>query len=443
MNAEVRQIKTNAELALAQAYSAEKARLPGDRKVVALRDAAAARFDALGLPHRRVEEWKYTDLRALIREAKPIAGAPNAAGKARAKDAGKVIGDMDARRVVFVDGTFVPELSDLANLSPGLTIRSMAQALAEGDALVADRLGKVMPADGEGVIALNTALMRDGAVIHVAKGATLERPIHLVFAATGDKAASVFTRSLVVIEQGARAMVVESHDASAGHQVNTALELVVGDNAHVDHIKITSGPSDLVHVSSLMAAIGANARFNDFAFNIGGGVVRNQTFVRFDGEGTHAGLRGASLLKGKQHIDSTLVVDHQAGGCQSREVFAAVLDDESRGVFQGKIVVRQRAQKTDARMMTRALLLSDEAEADNKPELEIFADDVQCGHGATSGALDEGLKFYLMARGIPEPEAEALLVQAFVGEAIEGIEHAGLRDALMEQVVGWLRSRGS
>ena len=443
MNAEVRQIKTNAELALAQAYSAEKARLPGDRKVVALRDAAAARFDALGLPHRRVEEWKYTDLRALIREAKPIAGAPDAAGKARAKDAGKVIGDMDARRVVFVDGTFVPELSDLANLSPGLTIRSMAQALAEGDALVADRLGKVMPADGEGVIALNTALMRDGAVIHVAKGATLERPIHLVFAATGDKAASVFTRSLVVIEQGARAMVVESHDASAGHQVNTALELVVGDNAHVDHIKITSGPSDLVHVSSLMAAIGANARFNDFAFNIGGGVVRNQTFVRFDGEGTHAGLRGASLLKGKQHVDSTLVVDHQAGGCQSREVFATVLDDESRGVFQGKIVVRQHAQKTDARMMTRALLLSDEAEADNKPELEIFADDVQCGHGATSGALDEGLKFYLMARGIPETEAEALLVQAFVGEAIEGIEHAGLRDALMEQVVGWLRSRGS
>jgi Fe-S cluster assembly protein SufD len=443
MNAEVRQIKTNAELALAQAYSAEKARLPGDRKVVALRDAAAARFDALGLPHRRVEEWKYTDLRALIREAKPIAGAPDAAGKARAKDAGKLIGDMDARRVVFVDGTFVPELSDLANLSPGLTIRSMAQALTEGDALVADRLGKVMPADGEGVIALNTALMRDGAVIHVAKGATLEQPIHLVFAATGDRAASVFTRSLVVIEQGARAMVVESHDASAGHQVNTALELVVGDNAHVDHIKITSGPSDLVHVSSLMAAIGANARFNDFAFNIGGGVVRNQTFVRFDGEGTHAGLRGASLLKGKQHVDSTLVVDHQAGGCQSREVFATVLDDESRGVFQGKIVVRQHAQKTDARMMTRALLLSDEAEADNKPELEIFADDVQCGHGATSGALDEGLKFYLMARGIPESEAEALLVQAFVGEAIEGIEHAGLRDALMEQVVGWLRSRGS
>jgi Fe-S cluster assembly protein SufD len=442
MNAELRSVKTSAEQAFTQAYQAAKGKLPGDRKVVALREAAAARFDALGLPHRRVEEWKYTDLRALMREALPIAGPPDAAGLARAKNAGRLAGDMDARRIVFVDGRFVAELSDLAGLSAGLSIRSMAQALAGGDPLVADRLGKVVPADREGVVALNTALMGDGAVIHVAKGATLERPIHLVFAATGQTPASVFTRSLIVIEQGARAMLVESHEAAAGHQVNTALELVVGEGAHVDHIKITSGPDDLVHVSSLMAAIGANARFNDFAFNIGGGVVRNQTFVRFDGEGTLAGLRGASLLKGKQHVDSSMLVDHKAGGCQSREVFATVLDDQSRGVFQGKIVVQPQAQKTDARMMTRALLLSDEAEADSKPELEIFADDVQCGHGATSGALDEELKFYLMARGIPEVEAEALLVQAFVGEAIEGIEHAGLRDALMEQVVAWLKARG-
>jgi Fe-S cluster assembly protein SufD len=197
-----------------------------------------------------------------------------------------------------------------------------------------------------------------------------------------------------------------------------------------------------MHVSSLMAAIGAGARFNDFTYNAGGGVVRNQLFVRFDGEGTLANIRGASLLRGRQHADTTLVVDHKVGGCQSREVFKAVLDDESRGVFQGKIIVRPKAQKTDARMMTQALLLSDEAEADNKPELEIFADDVQCGHGATSGALDENLKFYLMARGIPEPEAESLLVQAFVGDAVEGIEHAGLRDALMEHVVAWLKARG-
>jgi Fe-S cluster assembly protein SufD len=441
MNAELRSVKTAAEQALADAYVAAKAKLPGDRKVAALRDAAAARFEALGLPHRRVEEWKYTDLRALLGDAKPLAGAPDEAAKNLAKQAGKLIGDIDARRVVFVNGVFAPDLSDLDNFSAGLTIRSMAAALTAGDSIVAEHLGKVATPDRESVVELNTALMRDGALIHVAKGATVDRPIHLVFAATGDKPASMFTRSLVVIEQGARAMLVESHDATAGQQVNTALELVVGDNAHVDHIKITGGPDDLIHVSSLMATVGAHARFNDFAFNIGGGVVRNQTFIRFDGEGTLAGLRGTSLLKGKQHVDSTLLVDHKASGCQSREVFATVLDDESRGVFQGKIVVRQHAQQTDARMMTRALLLSDEAEADSKPELEIFADDVQCGHGATTGALDEDLKFYLMARGIPEIEAESLLIQAFVGEAIEGIEHAGLRDALMAQVVAWLRKR--
>jgi Fe-S cluster assembly protein SufD len=441
MNAELRSVKTAAEQALTDAYAAAKGRLPGDRRVAALRDAAAARFEAIGLPNRRVEEWKYTDLRAVLGDAKPLAGAPDEAAKTRAKQAGKLIGDMDARRVVFVDGMFAPDLSDLDNFSNGLTIRSMAEALTAGDAMVAEHLGKVATPDREGVIDLNTALMRDGAFIHVAKGATVERPIHLVFAATGGKPASVFTRSLVVVEQGARAMIVESHDAVAGHQVNTALELVVGDQAHVDHIKITGGPDDLVHVSSMMAAVGANARFNGFAFNIGGGVVRNQTFIRFDGKGTVAGLRGTSLLKRKQHVDSTLLVDHKAPGCQSREVFATVLDDEARGVFQGKIVVRQDAQQTDARMMTRALLLSDEAEADSKPELEIFADDVQCGHGATSGALDDELKFYLMARGIPEIEAESLLVQAFVGEAIEGIEHAGLREALMEQVVRWLQAR--
>ena len=163
-------------------------------------------------------------------------------------------------------------------------------------------------------------------------------------------------------------------------------------------------------------------------------MARNQLFLRFDGEGTVANIRGASLLKGRQHADTTLVVDHAAGDCQSREVFKTVLDDESRGVFQGKIIVRPHAQKTDAKMTTHALLLSEDAEADNKPELEIFADDVQCGHGATAGALDEDLLFYLMARGIPQKEAEALLIQAFVGEAIEGIEHAGLREALIEAV---------
>jgi Fe-S cluster assembly protein SufD len=236
-------------------------------------------------------------------------------------------------------------------------------------------------------------------------------------------------------------MLVESHECRNSYQVNAVLELAVGDEAHVDHIKIFGSANDATLVSTLMAAIGARVRFNDFTFTTGGAVVRNQMFLRFDGEGSLAGIRGASLLRGKQHADNTLVLDHKAGGCQSREVFKTVLDGESRGIFQGKIIVRPKAQKTDAKMITQALLLSENAEADNKPELEIFADDVQCGHGATTGALDGDIKFYLMARGIPEKEAETLLVQAFVGEAIEGIEHAGMRDALVERVSAWLNAR--
>jgi Fe-S cluster assembly protein SufD len=236
-------------------------------------------------------------------------------------------------------------------------------------------------------------------------------------------------------------MLVESHLGSGEHQVNTALELHVGEEAHVDHVKITGGGAGALHISTLMAAIGAHARFNEFLFTAGAAVVRNQLFVRFDGEGAIAGIRGASLLNGRQHADTTLVADHAVPACTSREMFKSVLDGEGRSVFQGKIIVRPHAQKTDAKMATHALLLSDTAEADNKPELEIFADDVQCGHGATSGELDEDLLFYLQARGIPAKEAEALLIQAFVGEAVEGIEHAGLRDALMDQVVAWLKAR--
>jgi Fe-S cluster assembly protein SufD len=279
-------------------------------------------------------------------------------------------------------------------------------------------------------------------VIEVAAGATMTRPIHLVFVNSPGEGAAVFARSLAVVGKGARAMLVESHEGGGEHQVNAALEFEVGDEAHVDHVKITGAGAGALHVSTLMAAVGARARFNEFLFTTGGTVVRNQLFVRFAGPDSIAHICGASLLRGRQHADTTLVAEHAVTGGTSREVFKSVLDDESRGVFQGKIIVRPHAQKTDAKMATHALLLSETAEADNKPELEIFADDVQCGHGATSGDLDEDLLFYLKARGIPPKEAEALLIQAFVGEAVEGIEHAGLRDALMGEVVAWLGERG-
>jgi Fe-S cluster assembly protein SufD len=441
MNADVRQIRTAAETALVESFAAAKGRLPGNGDIAARREAAFHRFEQHGLPHRRIEEWKYTDLRALMREAKPLAEPPLAAAKGRAKSAG-VLGDFDVRRLVFVDGAFVPELSDLSR-EPGLTIGSLADALTRGEPEVIARLGVPGAADGDVAYALNTAFMGDGAVIVVAQGAQVARPIQLVFFYGSERAATVFARSLVVIEDGGSLTLLESHEGPDGvdYQTNSALNLIVGHGARADHVKIGREGARALHVSTLTATIGRDAQLRDFTFTRGGAVVRNQLFVHCTGAGTTLSLNGANLLRGQQHVDNTLVLDHAVGGCASREVFKSVLDDESRAVFQGKIIVRPDAQKTDARMMTQALLLSENAEADNKPELEIFADDVQCGHGATSGAIDENLKFYLMARGIPEKEAEALLIESFVGEAIDAIAHEGVKHVLMEAARQWLAVR--
>jgi len=442
MTAEITPIKTAAESHLAEAFAAFRGGFADDA-VAARREAAFRRFEVQGLPHRRVEEWKYTDLRALMRDAKPLAAAPDANAKARAKSAGNIFAAVNARRIVFVDGALVPELSDLAALEPGVKISSLADALGDGSSELTKRLAAASPAEGDVAYELNTAFMGDGAIVEVAAGVKAARPLHLVFVYGAQRAAAVFSRSLVTVGAGAGLALLESHEGPHGvdYQINTALDLVVGDGARLSRIKVNAEGDTALHLATLSATIGANASVSDFAFLSGGLVVRNQLFVRCAGAATTLDLGGASLLRGKQHGDTTLMVDHAAGGCQGRELFKSVLDGGSRGVFQGKIIVRPGAQKTDSRMMTRALLLSEDAEADNKPELEIFADDVQCGHGATSGALDENLKFYLMARGIPEKEAEALLIQSFVGEAIDTVPHEGVRDALAAATLRWLKGR--
>jgi Fe-S cluster assembly protein SufD len=435
---EVTPIRTTAEAHLAEAFAALRSGLSHDA-VAARREAAFRRFEAQGLPHRRVEEWKYTDLRTLMRDVKPLAGAPDADTKARAKSAGRIFSATGARRIVFVDGVLVPELSDLADVEPGLKISSLSDVLSRR--ALTEWLAAAGPAEGDVAYALNTAFMGDGAVIEIA--AEIARPLHLVFFHGADCANAVFSRSLVVLGEGAGVTLLETHEGPDGvdYQVNTALDLVVGDRARLDRIKVNAEGNAALHLATLSATIGAKSHVSDFTFLTGGHVVRNQLFVRCDGPGASLHLGGASLLKGRQHGDATLLVDHAAGGCQGRELYKSVLDGAARGVFQGKIIVRPDAQKTDARMMARALLLSDQAEADNKPELEIFADDVQCGHGATSGALDANLKFYLMSRGIPEKDAEALLIQSFVGEAIDTVGQAAVRDALMAATEQWLAGR--
>lgn len=405
-----------------------------------LRRAARDAFAAHGLPHRRVEEWKYTDLRALLRSAAPLAAPLDAAAEAEGKF--RAVDFPGARRILFVNGQLSRAHSDLAGLEPGLTVVPLASALAGGKGAV-EKLGTLAPQRYDGVLALNTALADEGLVIRVEAGAILERPLHVAHVFTLDAPAATFTRRLLDVGAGARFTLVESFQGRAGvaYQVNDALELFAADEAHVDYVRLQEESAQALHFATLMAETGHKTQLHTFSLTTGALASRVSLYGRFAGTHAHAGLRGATLLKDRQHADITLLLDHAVADCESRELFKTVLADEARGVFQGKIVVRPDAQKTDGRMMSQALLLGETAEMDNKPELEIFADDVQCGHGATAGDLDEDLLFYLMARGIPAKEAEGLLIQAFVGEAIEFVEDEGLREALIARAEDWLKAR--
>ena len=382
-----------------------------------------------------MEEWKYTDLRVLMREAKPLAGP---AGKPAA-GAVPALSSVAADTIAVVNGRYEPPWGHAKLTDPNVTVSELFEFLADNPN---GRMGEV-PGGNDVAYWLNTAFMSGGVALRVKRGAPATKPIHLAHVFSGGEAAAMYPRSVVIVEPGAALTLIESFSGPEGidYQVNSALELVIGDGARVDHIKLGYDGGAALRISTLGVRVGAKATYKDFCFTLGGAVVRNQTFVRFAGEGSDGFIDGANLLKGRQHVDNTLVISHAVGRCLSRERFKSVLDGESHAIFQGKIIVEPHAQKTDGKMMTRALLLSDTAEADNKPELEIFADDVVCGHGATAGALDEGLKFYLMSRGIPAAEAEALLVQAFVGEVVEEIAHQPLREAVMFAALKWLGSR--
>lgn len=427
--------KTDTGRALSDAFAAACDRLPAAGKVEALEA-----YERTGMPHRRIEDWKYTDLRVLIREVLPLAAAPDAAALKRAEAALKAAAIDGARRLVLVDGAFAPQLSEIGGLEKGVRARPLREVLNDG-ALQAQlfSLDTSNP-----MVALNSAMLTDGVVIEVADGTVLSQPLHIVHIAAGATASSMFTRSLLRLGSNASATLVESYlaaDGAKGYQAHDSLVIAVGDNSRLDHVRLVEDAADAVNISSSVVTLGAHAHFNTFGLTSGAAVSRYQATIAFAGEDSKVETNGVNLLKGRQHADTTLLMDHAVPNCASREVFRAVLDDSAHSVFQGRIIVRPDAQKTDAKMMTRALLLSDDAEADNKPELEIFADDVTCGHGATSGALDESLLFYLRARGLPEKDAQALLIQAFVGEAIESIASDALRDIATATAERWLEAR--
>lgn len=435
--------KSGGESAVATQFARALPHLPGGRNMARLRERAFDAFAREGLPHRRIEDWKYTDLRSLMGEVLPVTTAPDQGALDRAAKALKARSLDGVRRLVLVDGVFSTAMSDLAAVEGGLTVRSLASVLADDqnihDLLVSDDAG------AGPMFALNSALMSDGVVIDIAKDASPSRPLHIIHIASNAVPAASYTRSLLRVGANVNVTLVESFFAAGGvpaYQVNDAMMIAIGDGARLDHVRLMEDAREALNISTLKVVLGRNASFNAFNLTGGGAVSRYQAALRFDGEGSRAQTYGVNLLNGTQHGDTTLVVDHAVPHCASREMFRAVLDDRARSVFQGKIIVRPDAQKTDGKMDTRALLLSDEAEADNKPELEIFADDVTCGHGATAGALDESLLFYLRARGLSESEAQSLLIQAFAGEAIESIVDDRLRDAATQAAVRWLEARG-
>lgn len=427
--------KTGNGRAVSDLFASAEGRLPGSPGVSAVRREAFETYERLGLPHRRIEEWKYTDLRALVGEVLPLAAAPDAAALKRAADAVKAHAIAGARKLVLVDGVFAADLSDIKALGAEASFKTLREAL-EKDA------GLLKTAFTDAVIALNAAMATDGVVLSIADGTQLSAPIQILHIATA-ASASAFTRSQVTIGKGARATIVESFVAAGAkaYQVNDAVIVTVGDDADVAHIRLMDDAPDAVNVTSQFVTVGANVKLNFFNMTTGAAVSRLQGFITLAGEGSELLANGVNLLQKTEHGDTTLVVDHAVPDCVSREVFRAVIDDRAHSVFQGRIIVRPDAQKTDGKMMTRALLLSDEAEADNKPELEIFADDVSCGHGATAGALDDSLLFYLKARGLPEKQAQALLIQAFVGEAIEQIADDTLREHVIGIAERWLERR--
>ncbi|MGM4927993.1 Fe-S cluster assembly protein SufD [Tardiphaga sp. 1201_B9_N1_1] len=432
--------KTTTGAVLDGTFAAARGRLPGVGTVAETRQQAFDDFARTGLPTRRIEEWKYTDLRNLLRDVAPLAPAPDQAALAQAAKLVETLGTGDTQKLVIVDGVFAAGLSDLTS-GGGVTVHALSAML--DDATSATRADLLRSRIVDPMIALNAAFATDGMLIDIADDAVPARPLHIVHVATRPSVAA-FTRSLVRIGNRARVTLVESFvatESAKAYQAHDAVVIWIGDDSDLQHVRVMEDAGDAANIATAIVTVGARTKFNTFSLTTGGGVSRYQSFITLAGVDSELSTNSVHLLRDKQHGDCTFVIEHAAPNCLSRELFRAVLDDRAHSVFQGRINVHQIAQKTDGKMMSRALLLSDEAEIDNKPELEIFADDVQCGHGATIGALDDSLLFYLRARGLPEKAAQALLIQAFVGEALESIVNDDLRDVAISAAERWLETR--
>jgi Fe-S cluster assembly protein SufD len=410
----------------------------GPRWLQDLRERGASRFTALGFPTVREEEWRFTPVTSIasgefhLRSAAPTLGEDDLAGY--------VYGDARVR-LVLVNGRFSPELSRTAGLPPGVRVGSLAAALSERADDVARFLGRVADIDNRPFAALNTAFVDDGAFVQIADTTILEEPIQLLFVTTSrvdgrepGSAASVMAhpRVLIIAGGGSQSRVVETYVGPRGEKylANAVTEVFVGENAQLDHYKVQEESVEAFHVASMHVHAARSSTFSSHSFTLGGKLVRNDVMATLDGEGAECTLNGLYLADGERLVDNHTTIDHAKAHCPSHEVYKGILGGRARAVFNGKIIVRPDAQKTDAKQTNRALLLTDEASINTKPQLEIFADDVKCTHGAAIGQLDEDAIFYLRARGLTFFEARDMLIHAFAGDILDRVRVEPLRTAL-------------
>jgi Fe-S cluster assembly protein SufD len=407
-----------------------------------LRTSAMENFMDQGFPDTRLEEWKYTDLRGMTRHH--FTAAPTAA---RAINATALQGwpliDRTAHRLVFVDGRFVAELSPPCTGMKGVTITSLAAALDNEPHTLEDWLGRNTDTAVPGFNALNTAFMSDGACIHLAPGIELEQPVHLLFIATGRPDTLATLRNLVVAGTGSKAVILESYLAlnDAPYLTNTVTEIITGEAAEIEHYKLEQESESAYHMAGIHVRQQRDSRFTSHNIALGGRLARNDLQVSLEGTGADCTLNGLHHTRGRQHVDNHTRIDHHSPQASSREGYRGVLDGRSRTVFNGRIVVHQDAQKTVAQQSNHNLLLSEDAEADAKPQLEIYADDVQCAHGCTVGQLDEEAVFYLRSRALDEATARAFLIHAFAANVLERIRIEPLRHYLEAQLTRRLQDQ--
>ena len=394
-----------------------------------LRQAARDRFRMLAFPTPRTEDWRFTNIAPMLRETFEVsAPAP--------VDAAILPGlaAPDALRLVFVNGRFAPELSRCADVPAGMLLGSLAAA---PDA-VARSLGRVADFEDQVFTALNTGFLTDGAYLVVPDGHTLARPVEVInLAHPAGRSTAAYPRTLVVLGAGARATLIERYlPAGDGtYFTNAVTEAIVGADAALDHVKLQQEAPEAFHVAHTQFVLAGRSRVTTHALALGGRLSRNEVRVRFDGEHAEATVNGLYLGGGRQHVDNQTVIDHAVPYCQSHELYKGILDGHAHGVFNGKIFVRKDAQKTDAKQTNKILLLSDDATIDTKPQLEIFADDVKCTHGATIGQLDAEQMFYLRSRGLDRAAASALLTFAFANDVVGRIPIESLRSELEQRII--------